>query len=181
MVGAQIPLHVSTAITTSTSRGHDFRPAYLALTSWRAAFPGVPVIACTATATAAVRTDIISALRLHSPLVLCGTFNRPNIAYEVAYKELLGDEAAVLQVLDKNAIAVSMMTTIRTWLSGCSPGRARLASCTAVGGRRPTASPRRCRTQAWTQGRTMLAKMPVHVQRCSVTGVRVRSRWWLPR
>lgn len=82
-------------------RGHDFRPAYLSLSDWRTTFPNVPIIAVTATATTAVRTDIVRTLRLRSDaVVLCGTFNRPNIAYEVCYKELLGkaDEAAVLEV-----------------------------------------------------------------------------------
>jgi hypothetical protein len=41
--------------------GHDFRPAYLGLEAVRADFPGVPLIAATATATADVRASIASA------------------------------------------------------------------------------------------------------------------------
>lgn len=87
--------------------GHDFRKAYLSLSTWRTTFPNVPIIAVTATATTAVREDMVRTLRLCDPLVLCGTFNRPNIAYEVCYKELLSekrDDTAVLEVSGGGAL-----------------------------------------------------------------------------
>lgn len=50
--------------------GHDFRPAYLGLAAVRADFPGVPLIAATATATGDVRDSITGAcpLRCWPPL-----------------------------------------------------------------------------------------------------------------
>lgn len=55
------------------------RPAYLELSKLREQFPAVPLLACTATATALVKKSIISTLRLQSPRELCQSFNRPNI------------------------------------------------------------------------------------------------------
>ncbi|GBG73038.1 hypothetical protein CBR_g12756 [Chara braunii] len=74
-----------------SSWGHDFRPSYRKLSALRSALAGVPILALTATAAKAVRDDIIRSLRLHQPVVLMSSFNRPNIFYEVRYKELLGD------------------------------------------------------------------------------------------
>lgn len=63
--------------------GHDFRPDYRLLKKLRAAFPHVPCIALTATATPQVQTDIRSQLGLdNAPLFLSG-FNRTNLTYHV--------------------------------------------------------------------------------------------------
>src|SRR5438132_12553761 len=63
--------------------GHDFRPEYRQLGALRDEFPGVSVHAFTATATERVRRDIASELRLRDPLVLVGSFDRPNLIYRV--------------------------------------------------------------------------------------------------
>src|SRR6266487_2941395 len=63
--------------------GHDFRPEYRQLGRLRADFPGVSFHAFTATATERVRRDIVSELRLHEPMVLVGSFDRPNLTYRV--------------------------------------------------------------------------------------------------
>lgn len=71
--------------------GHDFRPAYRKLQWLRTSFSNVPFIVCTATATAKVIEDIRSVLLLKRgevPLHLT-SFNRPNISYEVRYKQSL--------------------------------------------------------------------------------------------
>ncbi|KAG5015106.1 hypothetical protein JHK82_038389 [Glycine max] len=49
-------------------------------------FPDVPVMALTATATHAVREDILKALRIPHALVLERSFDRPNLKYEVIAK-----------------------------------------------------------------------------------------------
>lgn len=69
--------------------GHDFRPAYRQLTWLRQALPAVPVMALTATATPGVVRDIQTILRLESDPLNIGSFDRANIAYRVAYKDVL--------------------------------------------------------------------------------------------
>jgi len=63
--------------------GHDFRPEYRQLGRLREDFPGVSFHAFTATATERVRRDIVTELRLQRPLVLVGSFDRPNLVYRV--------------------------------------------------------------------------------------------------
>src|SRR3954447_1352474 len=63
--------------------GHDFRPEYRQLAKLRAALPDVPLMALTATATARVRTDIITHLKLREPEIFVASFNRPNLTYRV--------------------------------------------------------------------------------------------------
>jgi ATP-dependent DNA helicase RecQ len=63
--------------------GHDFRPEYRQLAILRPRFPGLAVHAYTATATPQVRADIVGELRLVNPLVLVGSFDRPNLVYRV--------------------------------------------------------------------------------------------------
>jgi ATP-dependent DNA helicase RecQ len=63
--------------------GHDFRPEYRQLGRLREDFPGVSFHAFTATATERVRRDIVAELRLTDPVVLVGSFDRPNLVYRV--------------------------------------------------------------------------------------------------
>ena len=79
---------------------HSCRPHYLLLSSLRQEFPGVPLVAVTATATPAVIEEISGILALKQPKILIGSFNRPNITYSVRHKELIGDgsDTAALQV-----------------------------------------------------------------------------------
>ena len=63
--------------------GHDFRPEYRQLGRLRAVFPGISLHAYTATATARVREDIVAQLGLQAPIVLVGSFDRPNLVYRV--------------------------------------------------------------------------------------------------
>lgn len=66
--------------------GHDFRSDYRSLGHIKSRFPTVPVIGLTATADTATQADILTQLRLESPLVYKGSFDRPNIRYRVMAK-----------------------------------------------------------------------------------------------
>src|SRR5574337_830413 len=63
--------------------GHDFRPEYRQLTAVREVFPDVAIHAFTATATPRVQTDIATELTLRNPVILVGSFDRPNLVYRV--------------------------------------------------------------------------------------------------
>ncbi|MEY4940428.1 MAG: hypothetical protein RIQ93_2163, partial [Verrucomicrobiota bacterium] len=67
--------------------GHDFRPEYRQLAKLRAALPGIPVMALTATATERVRADVITHLKLQEPALFVASFNRPNLTYRVVPKD----------------------------------------------------------------------------------------------
>jgi ATP-dependent DNA helicase RecQ len=96
---AQLPLSAFTVDEAHcvSEWGHDFRPEYRRLRQLRERFPGVPVLAFTATATARVRADIANQLELHEPAIHLGSFNRPNLYYAVrpkgtrTYAELLAE------------------------------------------------------------------------------------------
>ncbi|WED26638.1 ATP-dependent DNA helicase RecQ [Vibrio sp. DW001] len=66
--------------------GHDFRPEYAALGQLRMQFPNVPFMALTATADDATRKDIVSRLHLSQALIYLGSFDRPNIRYNLVEK-----------------------------------------------------------------------------------------------
>lgn len=67
--------------------GHDFRPDYKELGHVRKEFPGVPVIALTATATNNVLVDVQHNLDIENCKVFTQSFNRPNLYYEVQQKQ----------------------------------------------------------------------------------------------
>jgi ATP-dependent DNA helicase RecQ len=65
--------------------GHDFRPAYRNLSGLRARF-GAPVLALTATATPEVIRDIAGQLGMRDPLLVRGSFFRPNLTLHAVKK-----------------------------------------------------------------------------------------------
>ncbi|SDT93533.1 ATP-dependent DNA helicase RecQ [Verrucomicrobium sp. GAS474] len=77
--------------------GHDFRPEYRRIAELRDRFPGVPVLALTATATERVRADISRQLRLDGARHFVASFNRPNLTYRVSPKA--GAYATLLRFL----------------------------------------------------------------------------------
>ncbi len=67
--------------------GHDFRPAYRKLAQLKTAFPKVPMLALTASATKRVQADIVTSLELTDAAVYTKSFARENIAYMVFQTE----------------------------------------------------------------------------------------------
>ena len=74
-----------------SSWGHDFRAAYRSLSSLRSNYPGIPIMALTATATQMVRDDIVRNLKMYRPKVIITGFDRPNLFFAVKYIEHLPD------------------------------------------------------------------------------------------
>ena len=66
--------------------GHDFRPEYVKLGMLRGRFPGVPLVALTATADPQTREDIVRVLDLEHAARYVASFDRPNIRYTVREK-----------------------------------------------------------------------------------------------
>lgn len=103
--------------------GHDFRPDYLALSRIATEFPGVPLAAFTATATARVAEDIAVRLGLRAPYLVRASFDRPNLFYQVTPKEDLdrqlleflrerGNESGIIyRTTRKNVEATAKMLT----------------------------------------------------------------------
>lgn len=63
--------------------GYDFRPSYLRIAEIRPFFPGVPLLALTATATHVVVKDIQQKLNFSKENVFEGSFERQNLVYVV--------------------------------------------------------------------------------------------------
>ncbi len=84
--------------------GHDFRPEYRELRRLRELFPETSLAAFTATATRRVQGDIGHQLGLREPALFRGTFNRPNLFYEVRTKRSAYDQlVAYLRERDGDA------------------------------------------------------------------------------
>ncbi len=66
--------------------GHDFRPNYLKVRNLRSEYPGVPIIALTATATKKVESDINDILDFRNPKLFKRSFLRENLNLEIRKK-----------------------------------------------------------------------------------------------
>ncbi|KAI5743557.1 hypothetical protein M8J77_019574 [Diaphorina citri] len=69
--------------------GHDFRPDYKRLAQLRHEYPGVPLMALTATATPRVRNDVLHQLGIEKTQCkwFISSFNRANLKYEILPKK----------------------------------------------------------------------------------------------
>jgi len=66
--------------------GHDFRPEYQQLKILKERFPGVPLVALTATADGPTRRDIVDQLNLAEARIFAAGYDRPNLFYRVVAK-----------------------------------------------------------------------------------------------
>ncbi|PPJ57788.1 hypothetical protein CBER1_00116 [Cercospora berteroae] len=90
--------------------GHDFRPDYKNLGEVRKRYPGVPVMALTATATSRVKDDTIHNLGMKKDgsnrcQVFTQSFNRDNLYYEVRPKPKGSQDVAAIAGLIKESHA----------------------------------------------------------------------------
>ena len=83
-----------------SSWGHDFRPEYRGLKVLKARFPDVGIHAYTATATERVQQDIADQLQLEAVAFHVGSFDRPNLVYQVERRQSGLDQ--VLSVLERH-------------------------------------------------------------------------------
>ena len=98
--------------------GNDFRPSYQRIIEFLDALPArPPVMALTATATRAVRKDILAALALRDPLVVIASFDRPNLSFAVS-RPRNGAEK------DRMLVAFVRQRTERSGIVYCSSRRA---------------------------------------------------------
>ncbi|KZT66832.1 ATP-dependent DNA helicase [Daedalea quercina L-15889] len=77
--------------------GRDFREAYKYVECLRTNFPGIPIMALTATATQHVKEDLIRILGIRGCKVFWQSMNRPNLNYEVRPKKSV--EQAIVQFI----------------------------------------------------------------------------------
>ena len=103
----EVPLFVVDEAHCISAWGHDFRPAYLALGQVIAALGHPAVLALTATATPAVREDILHQLGIPGARTIVKGFDRPNLRYEVIRTE---NETAKLRAL-KELFATGLQGT----------------------------------------------------------------------
>ena len=79
--------------------GHDFRPDYMRLGRARQALGNPQCVAFTATATAAVREDIVRVLSLDDPFQVVTGFARPNLSFNITPVESKSDKLKRLRAV----------------------------------------------------------------------------------
>lgn len=79
--------------------GHDFRPNYRALATFRSTCGSPPTVALTGTATPAVRIDIIASLGLGKHDLHLASFNRPNLRFDIQWMRRPAERLPALRAL----------------------------------------------------------------------------------
>ena len=135
--------------------GHGFRPEYLRLGAVAEALGGPRLLALTATASPAVRDEIVDRLGMRDPFVLVRGYDRPNLRLSV--RSFPSEEAKRRDLLDAVAAAqgagiVYVATQKRAERLAeelAERGEAAVHYHGGMGRR----SARRCRTRSWRRGR----------------------------
>lgn len=87
--------------------GHDFRPTYTEISYLKSNFPQIPMLALTATATPRVKADMIEQLQFKDYNFFFGTFNRPEISYEV--RKEYDRDAAISQLIRSYPVGTNVI------------------------------------------------------------------------
>ncbi|MFY0625123.1 MAG: DNA helicase RecQ [Reichenbachiella sp.] len=81
--------------------GHDFRPEYTKLDFIKKQFPTIPIMALTATADKATRTDILKQLGIPGAKTFLASFDRPNI--ELTVRPGQGRLESIIKLINQNS------------------------------------------------------------------------------
>ena len=81
--------------------GHNFRPDYIKLNFIREIAPNIPLLALTATATKKIQNDICKNLKLDSPVIIKGDFDRPNLFLNVFQRDNNTFEDKIIPLISK--------------------------------------------------------------------------------
>ncbi|HEV3154773.1 MAG TPA: RecQ family ATP-dependent DNA helicase [Candidatus Baltobacteraceae bacterium] len=108
----QVPLFVVDEAHCISQWGHDFRPAYLALGHVIERLGHPTVLALTATATPAVREDILHQLGIPHVKPIVKGFDRPNLIYQVRRAEKEADKFKILKwIFDRDLHGTGIIYT----------------------------------------------------------------------
>lgn len=93
LAGVPIALLVVDEAHCVSEWGHEFRPDYRRVGAAREALRPRATMALTATATSAVRADVVDRLGLRDPVEVIGGFDRPNLTFDALWVEGRGAAA----------------------------------------------------------------------------------------
>lgn len=93
-----------------SSWGHSFRESYLQLGCAKEWVPEVPLLAMTATASEKIKKDMCNILELKKPIMITGSFDRPNLYLNVKCRDDFSDIAKLLQKYTDQYIIIYCLT-----------------------------------------------------------------------